>query len=92
MFEASVDGQLYDPERFSSFYRPYGMDAPAQSLAPAPAAPAPATVVAEASTDTGWQEPAPAPTSAAADPVPAAGGDKPDAAAILSMIRSRKDG
>lgn len=25
MFEASVDGQLYDPERFGEFYRPAGM-------------------------------------------------------------------
>ena len=28
MFEASVDGELYDPERFADFYRPWGMDAP----------------------------------------------------------------
>ena len=28
MFEASVDGQLYDPDLFGNFYRPYGMDAP----------------------------------------------------------------
>jgi len=28
MFEASVDGQLYDPERFGDYYRPYGVDAP----------------------------------------------------------------
>lgn len=28
MFEASVDGELYDPERFADYYRPYGMDAP----------------------------------------------------------------
>jgi len=28
MFEASVDGELYDPERFADYYRPYGMDKP----------------------------------------------------------------
>lgn len=28
MFEASVDGELYDPERFADYYRPYGVDAP----------------------------------------------------------------
>lgn len=28
MFEASVDGELYDPERFADYYRPYGMEAP----------------------------------------------------------------
>ena len=59
MFEASVDGQLYDPERFGQYYRPYGVDAPATTGAkpvaaattppPTPApAPAPAAPVAEA--------------------------------------------
>jgi hypothetical protein len=101
MFEASVDGQLYDPERFSSYYRPYGMDAPASApapkteAAPAPApAPAPAAAPAPAVNDTGWQEPAaaaPAPAPAPA-PAEATGGDKPDAASILAAIRSRKDG
>jgi hypothetical protein len=28
MFEASVDGEPYDPERWAEFYKPYGMDAP----------------------------------------------------------------
>ena len=66
MFEASVDGQLYDPERFGQYYRPYGVDAPATTGAkpvaaattppPTPApAPAPAAPVAEA------VAPAPAP-------------------------------
>jgi hypothetical protein len=27
MFQASIDGELYDPERFSKFYKPYGFDA-----------------------------------------------------------------
>lgn len=26
MFEASVDGQLYDPEKWANYYRPYGID------------------------------------------------------------------
>ena len=43
MFEASVDGQLYDVERFGDYYRPYGVDAPGGNRATAPAAaPAPA--------------------------------------------------
>ena len=29
MFEASVDGQPYDNERWGQYYRPYGLDAPA---------------------------------------------------------------
>jgi len=28
MFEASIDGELYDPEKWSKFYRPQGMQAP----------------------------------------------------------------
>ena len=31
MFEASVDGQLYDPTKWANFYRPWGMDAPANA-------------------------------------------------------------
>ena len=29
MFEASVDGELYDPDRFAEYFRPWGMDKPA---------------------------------------------------------------
>ena len=28
MFEASVDGEAYDAERWAAFYKPYGLDAP----------------------------------------------------------------
>ena len=31
MFEASVDGQAYDPDRWSNYYRPRGVNAPAGS-------------------------------------------------------------
>jgi len=94
MFEASVDGQLYDPERFATYYRPYGMDAPSGASAPAPAVekqadPAPVQ-------DTGWQEPkaekapAPAPEPTPA-PATASGDDQPSAQDILAMIRQRKE-
>lgn len=33
MFEASVDGQPYDNERWGQYYRPYGLDAPASTSA-----------------------------------------------------------
>jgi len=102
MFEASVDGKLYDPERWGNFYRPAGVQidtsnsAPNNSgTAPAPAAPtpAPAAPVAETTTDTGWQDPAPAatpePTPA---PAPAAAeGEKPSAQDILAAIRNRSN-
>jgi len=99
MFEASVDGQLYDPARFGQFYRPYGVDAPATSapraMAPAPAAPvAPAPVaeaapvapapVAEAAPQAAPVAPAPAVATAA----PTSGA--PSAEDILAQIRNRK--
>lgn len=99
MFEASVDGQLYDPERFGNYYRPYGVDAPATGPRPAATesapAPTPAPAAAPAATpevsttnDTGWQEPAPAAPAA-----PAASESKSPASAqdILAAIRARKD-
>ena len=36
MFEASVDGQPYDAERFAQYYRPYGVEAPAGSSSQKP--------------------------------------------------------
>jgi len=37
MFEASVDGQSYDTERWGQYFRPAGVSAPAGGGAPAPA-------------------------------------------------------
>jgi len=98
MFEASVNGEAYDPDRFGAYYRPAGMAAPAGSNSSAPAsAPAPQATAAPA--------PAPQPTApppfeadsvqesapAASEPVeaPAEGGSQ-KAEDILAMIRSRQ--
>jgi hypothetical protein len=35
MFDASVDGLPYDTEKWGNYFRPYGLDAPANSNAPA---------------------------------------------------------
>jgi len=93
MFEASVDGQLYDPERWADYYRPWGVDKPESSTprvaAPAPApkaAPAPAPVVDEDEPPFEADEPAPAPKAEA----PAGDGAKPSAQDILAAIRNRK--
>jgi hypothetical protein len=87
MFEASVDGEPYDPDRWSQYFRPAGMQArtgdPTRAASPNATAvsqsaptptPAPAAPVAEAQTDTGWQTPAPAAEEApfTPDPTPAA--------------------
>jgi hypothetical protein len=91
MFEASVDGQPYDTERWGQYFRPAGVQAPGGSGAshvdedvPAAkpalkvAAPAPASDFDEDDT----------PTAAAPVAKPAAGGQ--NAQDILAMIRSRQ--
>jgi len=95
MFEASVDGQPYDPELFGQYYKPAGMNfgstsdnAPAPRPASTPA-PQPAT---ESVSDTGWQDPVEddEPVAASA-PVSAPTGDTSGKTAdILAMIRQRK--
>ena len=100
MFEASVDGHLYDPEKWGSYYKPYGLDVgntkPASS---APTASAVTPKVAEApvaQTSTPAETPAPVQAEATPQPAmaeasaPASGGQGTDAADILKMIRSRK--
>jgi hypothetical protein len=101
MFEASVDGQPYDAERWGAYYKPYGLDvgnakkADSDDSTPAPraAAPAPAPVAAPAlvAETAPWEDDA---AEAAAAPVttPAA---KPassqKAEDILAMIRNRQN-
>ena len=96
MFEASVDGEAYDPERFGQYFRAPGMSAPTgdpNKSAPAPkaapaATPAPTPApepVAESAPAV--QETAPAATTASASE------DKPSserANDILAMIRNRQ--
>jgi hypothetical protein len=96
MFEASVDGQAYDVERFGQYYRPYGVDAPAGTAqspaAPAPAAPAPTPTTETATADTVPFETAPAAPAPVAEPTPAPAATEGGKSAedILAMIRSRQ--
>jgi hypothetical protein len=89
MFEASVDGQPYDTERWGQYFRPAGVNAPGGSTddttTAAPAArPAPVTApVAEAAP---WEEDA---AEAAAAPIAAPKATQ-NAQDILAMIRSRQ--
>ena len=96
MFEASVDGEAYDAERWSNYFRPAGMAARTGDpvAAPTPAPQPAAAPVQETVNDTGWQDPAPAATpepapapEAAAEPAGDAGG----AQDILAMIRARQN-
>lgn len=100
MFEASVDGQLYDPDRFGEFYRPAGMQFDGAKTQSAPAAtsttptPQPAPQPAPVAEAAPQPAPQPAPVAEpapAAEPVTAPSGDaKPSAEEILAMIRNRK--
>ena len=93
MFEASVDGQPYDTERWGQYFRPAGVQAPAGSAAPAPAvdedtaAPVakPALKVSAPANDFDEED---APVATAPVAKPAAGGQK--AEDILAMIRARQ--
>jgi len=91
MFEASVDGQPYDPDRWANYYKPYGVQAGAGSTGDEVAAPAvkvAAPAVAKAETPA-WEDDA---AEAASAPVmtPTAKPSSQKAEDILAMIRSRK--
>ena len=91
MFEASVDGQSYDAERWGAYFRPAGVNAPAGAPAsvadedtPAPvtkATPAPATTSSFDDEDD---------TPVATAPVAAAPATEKKAEDILAMIRARQ--
>jgi hypothetical protein len=90
MFEASVDGEAYDPDRWSNYFRPAGMAARTgdpqkaaspQATATSQSAPAPQAAPAAETDDIPFKS-----TEEAAE-APAAGGGAQD---ILAMIRSRQ--
>lgn len=94
MFEASVDGQPYDTERWGQYFRPAGVQAPGGAAsnsdedAPARAAPAPV-----ASKPAVAQDDPPFDTdegTAAAAPVVKPAGESKNAQDILAMIRARQ--
>jgi hypothetical protein len=95
MFEASVDGKPYDPDRWGQYFRPAGVAAPSASSSSAPvvdeeAAPAPVTPVAKAAPAASQfdeEDDAPAPTAPVAKPAAAGGQNAQD---ILAMIRARQ--
>lgn len=92
MFQASVNDEAYDPERWGQFYRPSGFQA-SGSAAPRAAAPAaaaadePATNAFAALQASATAAPA-APSAPAA---PAGGAAKPSVADIMAMIKAKQD-
>ena len=87
MFEASVDGQPYDNERWGAYYRPFGLEAPANT-AEKPVAEAQSTPAPQASRPA-WEEDEPQSSSQPIQVPKNAGGDK--AQDILAMIRARQN-
>jgi hypothetical protein len=89
MFEASVDGQSYDTERWGQYFRPAGVNAPGAAPIPAvadvAAGPAPAMASASPAVHNDFDD-EPAPAAAPVEAKPST--DK--AADILAMIRARQ--
>jgi len=93
MFEASVDGQPYDTERWGQYFRPAGVTAPASSGpaavdegTPAPSTKPAAALSVQAETPA-WEDDEPAAATAPVAAKPAASQKAED---ILAMIRSRQ--
>ena len=97
MFEASVDGEAYDPVRWGQYYKPYGLQiedtSNAETSAPVRNKPAPAPVSkpapAPAVDDYSDEEPVAQPTPVASAPA----ASKPSsqrAEDILALIRNRQ--
>lgn len=85
MFEASVDGQAYDTERWGQYFRPAGVAAPNQSASQEAAAPA---AKPAAPADNGFDDEPQA--TAASQPVQKPEAKSQSAQDILAMIRSRQ--
>jgi len=85
MFEASVDGQAYDNQRWGQYYRPWGLDAPAGSATEAAPLPVRTAPVVKREVD---EDDEPAVATSTIEVPKAAGGDK--AQDILAMIRARQ--
>ena len=91
MFEASVDGQSYDTERWGQYFRPAGVNAPTSTTASAPAVseddevPAPVAKAAPVTSSFDDEDDEPATATVAAPKT-----DTKKAEDILAMIRSRQ--
>jgi hypothetical protein len=94
MFEASVDGQPYDLERWGQYFRPAGVQAPGGSNAGESAAPTAAATTPTAkpvSTDDNEPFEADEPVAAVSTPVEAKPAGNQSAQDILAMIRARQN-
>jgi hypothetical protein len=94
MFEASVDGQAYDPDRWSQYFKPSGFQGgkggdDAEAAAPAPVAKAAPAPVQSSSPFVGDDEDEETAVATAPVATPAAKPSSQKAEDILAMIRNR---
>jgi hypothetical protein len=90
MFKASVDGELYDPQRWGQYFKPAGLNigsGDSDASAPATAAPAAKPVVVAAKPAVVEEDDEPPFATDDAAPTPAG---KKDVNDILAMIRNRQ--
>jgi hypothetical protein len=92
MFEASVDGQQYDPARWGQYYRPWGVDAPAGSTTQPATTAAKVAPVATSSLPAWEEDVSAAEASFVSSPVvvPKENVSSDKAQDILAMIRARQ--
>jgi len=94
MFEASVDGEAYDPDRWAQYFKPAGYGGSGQATGSAPRAATPTPVASTpVDEDDVPFEPAvatPAKAVAAEQSAPATGDAGSRAADIIAMIRNRQ--
>jgi len=93
MFEASVDGEAFDMERWGQYFKPAGMGGSGSATgsntqATPKATPVPTPTVDE--DDVPFESAAPAPAEKVAEPSDAGGGASSRAQDILAMIRNRQ--
>jgi hypothetical protein len=89
MFEASVDGQPYDTERWGAYFRPAGVSAPAGSADSAPASASAPKAAPVPVSDFDDDEP-PVATAPVSAPVAETKAPTQKAEDILAMIRARQ--
>ena len=88
MFEASVDGQAYDADKWAAYYKPYGLQTNAPAAVASDSTPAPVAKAAPAVVVEEDEDDAPVATAPVAKAADAPSGKR--AEDILAMIRNRQ--
>ena len=97
MFEASVDGEAYDPDRWAQYFKPAGFGGSGSATGSGTSAPKATPAASQDDEDAPFEQAAPAPAPQVAESAPkaeapaSAGGEASQRAQdILAMIRNRQ--